>query len=395
MDRDRSPWTGGHGVYVTGVGYSDIARDSGRTEGALAVEAARRAIADAGLDRNDIDGMTMFPVRSNPPVAFQGPSLDYVQRSLGLNRLRLQMPVGSGAGQLQAVLAAYYALAAGQADHVVVYRSHLRQARRFLPFAAESRAAFDEDAFTAPYGGTGGAARLAMWAQRHMYEYGTTQEQMGAVSVLCRAHASTNPRAVWQTPVTLDEYMASRWVAEPFKLLDCDYPVDGAVALVLSRQGPATDTRAPVRVECTGHGTGPDTSWLQWRDYTEMGSRYAAEDLWSKTALKPTDVDVAELYDGFTWLTICWLEDLGFVQKGEGGPYFEAGNGYVSSPGLSICTDGGQLGVGRLHGFGKVAQAVNQLRGEAGANQHPGAEVALASAGGGPGGAAVLLTTNR
>jgi acetyl-CoA acetyltransferase len=265
-----------------------------------------------------------------------------------------------------------------------------------MPASTPGSVAWDEDAFTAPFGGVGGASRLALWAARHMHVYGTTQEQLGAVAVTCRTHALGNPRAVWKEAITLDDYMSSRWVATPFKLLDCDYPVDGAVALVISAADAAeAATRKPVHVESVGYAAGPDTSWSNWPDLTHMGSRYAARDLWRKTSLRPADVDVAELYDGFTWLAICWLEDLGFVEKGDGGPFFEAGGGRLGSSRPVICTDGGQLGAGRLHGFGKLAQAVRQLRGEAGENQHPDARVAVASASGGPSGAAVLLTRER
>jgi acetyl-CoA acetyltransferase len=227
-----------------------------------------------------------------------------------------------------------------------------------------------------------------------MYTYGTTQEQLGAVCVLCRGNAATNPRAVWQEAITLEQYMSSRWVATPFKLLDCDYPIDGAAAVIISSADAAAETRLPVAVEATGHATSPDTSWTNWPDLATMCSHYVAADLWQKTEIRPTDVDVAELYDGFSWLAIAWLEDLGFVPKGEGGPFFETGGGRIGSP-LAVCTDGGQLGMGRLHGFGKVAQAVAQLRGEAGANQVPKAEIAIATAGGGPGGSAILLSRPR
>jgi acetyl-CoA acetyltransferase len=190
--------------------------------------------------------------------------------------------------------------------------------------------------------------------------------------------------------------MASRWISTPFKLLDCDYPIDGAVALIISAT-PAglSATRKPVFIESAGFGAGPDVSHMMWPDLARMGSRYSAEDLWSRTSLRARDVDVAELYDGFSWLALSWLEELGFVEKGAGGPFFEAGGGRLGGPGPAVCTDGGQLGAGRLHGFGKVAQAVSQLRGEVGQNQVPDAEVAVASAGGGLGGSAVLLTKDQ
>lgn len=385
-------------VAVTGIGYSQIGRNTGRTEGQLAIEACRAAIADAGLSRSDIDGLTMFPFRSSPPSPFQGPPLAYVQRSLALPALKLMQSVGTNQGQFGAVLAAIYAVLAGQCTHVLTYRAHRKQARRYSAHSSNTSdpIAWDDDAYTAPFGATGGAARLALWATRHMHVYGTTQEQLGSVSVMCRTHALTNPRAIWKEPITLDDYMASRWISTPFKLLDCDYPIDGSVALIISSSSAGiSSTRKPVFVESSGFGASPDMSHTMWPDLAFMGSRYSAEDLWSRTSLRARDVDVAELYDGFSWLAISWLEDLGFVEKGAGGPFFEAGGGRLGGSKPFVCTDGGQLGAGRLHGFGKLAQAVSQLRGEAGQGQVSGAEVGLAAAGGGPAGAAILLTREQ
>jgi acetyl-CoA acetyltransferase len=231
-----------------------------------------------------------------------------------------------------------------------------------------------------------------MWAQRHMHEFGTTQEQLGSVVMTCRSHALLNPRAVWQKPITMDDYMESRWVARPFKLLDCDYPVDGAVALVLSRDDVAGETRKPVYIESIGHAGGPVTSWAAWPDMTRMASVESAHQLWAGTSLNPADIQVAQLYDGFSWLALCWLEDLGFVEKGEGGAFFEEGHGLLGGR-LPVCTDGGQLGGGRLHGFGKVAETVRQLRHEAGQAQVTSAAAGVATAGAMTGCAAMLLTS--
>jgi acetyl-CoA acetyltransferase len=225
--------------------------------------------------------------------------------------------------------------------------------------------------------------------------YGTTQRQLGSVVLTCRAHAAANPRAIWRdVPLDMDAYLASRWISTPFKVLDCDYPVDGAVAIVVSRASALdADGRPRVRVESIGASPGPETSWTQWPDYSTMAAHVAGERLWESSRFSPSDVHVAELYDGFSWLAIGWLEGLGFVPAGRGGPFFEEGRGRVGTGDLPVCTDGGQLGAGRLHGFGKVAQAVAQLRGEAGSMQVPGASVAIASAGGGPSGGVMLLTT--
>jgi acetyl-CoA acetyltransferase len=210
------------------------------------------------------------------------------------------------------------------------------------------------------------------------------------VNVNGRAYAANNPIAHWRQPTTIEEYLESRWICPPLKVLDCDYPIDGATAIVFSRGDAAGETRAPVHVECAGAGPGPDTGWLTWPDKSEMAARYAGDQLWSQTSLGPADVDVAEVYDGFSFFTLMWLEGLGLVERGRAGPWMAAGGGRPESD-LPVNTDGGQLGVGRLHGFGKVVQAVRQLRGEA-PNQLDDVDVAVASAGGGPGCACLLLT---
>jgi acetyl-CoA acetyltransferase len=382
-------------VAVTGIGYGNIGRALDESEGQLALQACRVAMADSGLDRSQIDGLAMFPVRSSPPTPFQGPSLTYVQRSLSLPNLAFRMGTSSDMGQFAGIFAAVGAITSGLCRHVLVYRAHKRQTRRYLPASSSEDVQFDEEAFTVPYGGSGGTARFSAWATRHMYEYGTTQEQLGAIVVNARAYAADHPRAYWKgKPITLDDYMASRWVATPFKVLDCDIPVDGATALILSNADAVGDCRTPpAYIEAGACGTGPDSSWTHWLDKTYMASKYIGDQLWSQTSLGPADVDVAEVYDGFSFMQLAWIEDLGFVKKGEGGPFFESGGGRLDSA-LPVNTDGGQIGGGRLHGFGRLAEATAQLRGTA-FHQVAGAEVALAAAAGGPLGGAFLLTKER
>jgi acetyl-CoA acetyltransferase len=378
-------------VAITGVGYADqIGRDTGKSEGELALQACRAAIADAGLSPSDIDGLSMFPYRHTPPSAFDGPGLPYVHRSLGLGPLRWHQAYTAENGQLGAVLGTLDALAAGRCTHVVCYRAHLAQQRRYLAGGVDPTQVYDEEEHTMPYGAGAGTARGALWAARYMHRYGVTQEELGSVSVNGRAYGAKNPRAHWKTPVTIDEYLDSRWIATPLKVLDADYPIDGATAIVLSRSDAAQSTRNPVWVESSGAGPGPATTWLTWPEKAEMGSVYAARALWSATSVAPTDVDVAEVYDGFSFFTLLWLEGLGLAGPGRAGGWLLEGGGQPGGS-LAVNTDGGQLGVGRLHGFGKVAQAVLQVRGEA-VNQAPDVEVAVAAAGGGPLAAVLLLT---
>jgi acetyl-CoA acetyltransferase len=317
-----------------------------------------------------------------------------MQRALGVASWKYYQAMGWGAGQFSALIAAAYAIAAGAADVVLCYRGHLRQQQRFwVAGAGDARHASGDLAFSSPYGAPGGAARFALWARRYMHDAGATEEDLAAVVLTCREHAQLNPRAVWHgSPLTKDDYFASPYIASPLRLLDCDMPVDGAVAVILSAADRAPGLpHMPVYIESLGHATGRDPSWDQWENFTDSVSVVASRQLWSRTSLTVDDVDVAQTYDGFSYLTLCWLEDLGFCARGEAGDLIRSGATRLGGQ-IPICTDGGQLGGGRLHGFGKFAEAALQSRGECGTHQVVNAKVALACAGGGSVGSTILLT---
>jgi acetyl-CoA acetyltransferase len=183
-------------------------------------------------------------------------------------------------------------------------------------------------------------------------------------------------------------------ISTPFGLFDCDAPCDGATAVIVSRADRAADlAKPPVRVEAVGSALHGRPSWDQFDDLTTMAARDAGAMLWTRTDLRPGDVDVAELYDGFSFITLCWLEALGFCGKGESGPFVEGGGRIARDGELPLNTQGGQLSGGRLHGYGYLHEAVLQLRHEAGERQVPGGpEVAVAAAGGGPLAGCLLLT---
>jgi acetyl-CoA acetyltransferase len=214
------------------------------------------------------------------------------------------------------------------------------------------------------------------------------------IAINARRNAALNPTAVYRDPMTLDDYFASRVVTTPFRLYDCDAPVDGSTALIVSAAEHGANVDHPVaRVEAVGTALRGRPSWDQFDDMTTMAARDAAAHLWARTDLKPADVDVAELYDGFSFLTMCWLEALGFCGVGESGPFIEGGHRIALEGELPVNTQGGQLSGGRLHGFGFVHEAVLQLRGEAGDRQvRAGPEVAAVANGGGPVAGALLLT---
>src|SRR5918994_1784822 len=189
----------------------------------------------------------------------------------------------------------------------------------------------------------------------------------GAAQLAAVINAALNPKAVYRDAMTLDDYFASRVITTPFRLYDCDAPVDGSTAVVVSVAGHATAVDHPVAgVEAVGTALRGRPSWDQFDDMTTMAARDAGAQLWERTDLTPADVDVAELYDGFSFLAMTWLEALGFCGRGESGPFVEGGERIALDGALPLNTDGGQLSGGRLHGFGFVHEACLQLRGEAG-----------------------------
>lgn len=233
--------------------------------------------------------------------------------------------------------------------------------------------------YQAPYGYVAPPQQFAMYARAHMLRYGTRAEHFGRLAVTQRANAVKNPRALMRTPITLDDYLSSRWIAEPFRLLDCCLETDGACAVVVTTAERARSLRRPP-VLISGAAWGGGTSHLSGggADPTVTAAAALAPRLYAQAGLGPGEVDVAELYDCFTYSVIVQLEDYGFCAKGEGGPYVESGATALDGP-LPVNTHGGFLSEGYVHGLNHVAEAVSQLRGDAGDRQVPGAEVALST----------------
>lgn len=364
---------------ISGIGLSRTGRRVGRSGLELALDASTAAIADAGLTIEDIDGLSSM-----------GQAIpDDVKESFGL-RLQWVAPQGGhgqgAGGHLRYVANAVMAVATGLCRHVLVYRSVSMLSGEFPDVTGDA-------AWHIPFHDYSAASMVAMHARRHMYEYGTTREQLGAIAVTCRAHAVLNEQAALREPITLDDYLRARWIVEPFGLLDCDIPIDGAVALVVSAADHAVDCpNHPVRFEALACATYAKMSWDQRVDYVAMGTDDSAEQLWSRTDLTTADVDLVEVYDGFTYLALNWLEALGFCKRGEGGPFVEGGTRIRLGGELPMNTYGGQLSAGRLHGYWLLHEAVLQLQGRAGPRQVDGAEVAIAAAGGGPNTGCLLLT---
>lgn len=386
---------------VSGIGQSQVGRRLLRDGLDLTVEAALAAIADAGLTPAQVDGLASYPGHMALLPQFSGPGTPTVQDAL---RLELGWHHGGSEGpaQLSAFVAACLAIAGGLARHVLVYRTVTEASAHASGFARSKgridgerpwvpRAAGDM-AWLQPFGAVSAANWLAMYAQRHMHEFGTAREQMAQIALNGRRNAQRNPNAIYRDPLTLDDYLAARMVTTPFCLFDCDALTDGSTAVVVSHRDYAPDAPRPaVHVDAVGTAIRGRPSWDQWDDLTTFACRDAATQMWGRTNLSPDDVDVAQLYDGFSFLAMAWLEALGFCGKGESGPFVEDGSAIALDGVVPLNTAGGQLSAGRLHGYGLLHEAVVQLRGDAGERQVTGAGVAVVAAGGGPIAGCVLL----
>jgi acetyl-CoA acetyltransferase len=376
---------------VSGIGLSQMGRRTGRESFDLTLESCMAALADAGLDRTHIDGL----------ASVSETSVAELQDAL---RLDLNW-FGGGThfgGLLAPVMAGALAIADGLARHVLVYRTvggaHMGSGAASREAAASASATgarlHGPLQWTTPFHAYGTIAVHAMMARRHMHLYGTTKEQLGAIAVTERLHAGFNERAAYREPMTIDEYLNARPICEPFGLYDCDAPIDGSIALVLSSADFAADCpNPPVRIHAMGgavHDRG--NTWEMRSDFPGMMMFDAADQMWARSELTPTDVDVAEIYDGFSFIALSWLEALGFCGRGEGGPFVEGGDRIRLGGELPINTYGGQMSAGRMHGYWLLHEACLQLRGQAGARQVAGAQVAVAAAGSGPVGGCLLLT---
>ena len=388
-------------VAVTGIGQSDVGRRLDRDPMALTIDACLAAIEDAGLKRDDIDGLSTYPGAGMAGApGFTAGGVTELQDAL---RLNLNWFNGGPelSGQLGSVITACAAVAAGFAKHVLCFRtvweSTAQGGGRRAGIGTGGGGKFKASGFmqySLPYGAASAAVWISMMAQRHFHEYGTTREQLAQIAINARKNAAHNPKAIFRDPMSLDDYMNVRMISEPFCLYDCDIPVDGSTAIIVSHVDAAKDMRRPpLRVEAVGSALHGRPSWDQFDDLTTMALRDASKMMWARTDLRPADVDVAELYDGFSFIALAWLEALGFCEKGEGGRFIEGGHNISLTGKIPLNTHGGQLSGGRLHGYGFLHEACTQLWGEGGARQVPGQpRVAVAAAGGGPLGGCLLLS---
>ena len=378
-----------HPAVIVGIGGSELGRELEASATDLAVDACRAALADAGLEPKDVDGLTSFV------AAYEGAPLLDVAPALGLRPEQLRIAndvMALSPAAVTAVIDAVDAVREGRAETVIAFKTNKwKRGKPPGPPTDQPRIGGPQQ-FEVPYGNTMTTQTLAMWATRHMHVYGTREEHLGAIVLANRRHAARNPRATQRSPLTLDEYLASPWVSTPFRKLDCDFPIDGAGAVIVTTAERARDLRRkPISILAGLYREALWEEWLTWPDLATGASKDVSDRLWRETGLRPSDIDVAGLYDGFSFLELCWLEDAGFCAKGEGGPF--AASGALDLGGsLPTNTHGGNLSEGRTHAIGHVMEVVTQLRRDAADRQVQDAELGFVGAGGGPLAGAMLLS---
>ena len=367
---------------ITGIGASRLGRRLMVPPLSLTIEACEAAVADAGLTFDDIDGLSTYP---GLDVAGMGEGgVTALEGALGLRPTWINGGMDTF-GPGGSVIAAMMAVATGMARHVLCFRTLweatfgqlMKEGRMSPPGGARTTS------WQMPFGATSAAHTLAQNAHRHFARYGTTRETLGWIALNQRANAARNPTAIYRDPMTMDDYLSARMITTPFGLYDCDVPCDGAVAVIVSAVDTARDlARPPVYIEAVGTQIIERTDWDQTTLTHEPQVLGQAAHLWSRTSLRPSDVDVAELYDGFTFNCLSWLEALGFCGIGEAKDFLDGGHAIARDGVIPLNTHGGQLSHGRTHGMGLIHEAVTQLRGEAGERQVADAHVAVTSSGG-------------
>jgi acetyl-CoA acetyltransferase len=377
-------------VCITGAGQSEVGRPSPRSALQLTVAACSRAIRDAGLSPADIDGLTTYPGRSGDSGGFSPLGATEAMLALGLQPTWVGAST-EGHAHMSAIISAIQAIACGLCRHVLVFRTVAQATARLrsksstlLSGGGESASRPDgPNSWYLPFGAVSPVNMWALYAQAYFSKYGTTAEQLGAIAVNGRRMAAMNPNAIYRKPLTLDDYLASRITSSPLRLYDCDTHIDGSTALVLSHRDAARDLqRRPIAIEAMGMSIGGVGVGLHTGDFTTLPADKAGDMLWSRTDLKPRDVDVAQIYDGFSILTLLWLEALHMCDRGEAAAFVEGGSRIGLDGELPLNTSGGQLSAGRFHGYGHTYEACLQLWGLAGNRQVKDADVCVVSNGG-------------
>jgi acetyl-CoA acetyltransferase len=366
---------------ITGLGITDMGRIYGHDGNWFAAEAIRMALEDAGLRKEDIDGLLI-----NSGIGATGQIGLPLAGLLGFKELRLLNHMNAaGSTAAQMVQYASFAVAQGLANHVLCVFADAPLQAPGSSAAAYARPAPPRGMASLPpaYGLFSVNAQYALAARRHMELYGTTNDQLGAIAVSTRAWATMNPRAQMREPIDIEDYHNSRWIMEPFHLLDCCLVSNGGVAVVVSRAGQARDMKQPpVYVLGMGQGHHATLNRAGWDPDVTSAAGMAKESAFRMAGVALSDIDVCELYDCYTYTVLVTLEDYGFCAKGEGGAFVADGK---LGPGGSLPTNtgGGQLSGYYMWGMTPLSEGVIQARGQGGERQAPRHDLVLVTGNGG------------
>jgi len=364
---------------IAGIGTTEYVRNIGRSELHTALEAINEALEDAGLTGKDVDAIFKIETPGEESVN----ELD-LARNLGAPNLRAWSGAGfgGGAGCAPVVMAAT-AIASGTASVAVAFRARNRGSGG-RPWAKAGARIGGPNAFAVPYGLVSPVQELAMLSRRYMIDYGATPAQFARVAVTQRANASRNPRAFFRDPITVEDVLSSRMIADPLHLLDCSLETDGACAVIVTNAERARDLKQPpAYISGVAQGMGPRhymMSGLAYRDDPfDLPPVYSARDVYAMAGVGPQDIDVALFYDVFSPMVLWQLEAYGFCKRGEAGPFVEAGHIDWPDGDIPVNTHGGSLSEAYIHGFNHVLEGVRQVRGTS-TSQVDGAEVVLVAA---------------
>ena len=393
-----------HRSVLSGVGRSALGRRLMVDPLSLTIDACLAAVADAGLTLEEIDGLSTYPGSVGAGMGMSEGGVTAVEEALRIHPTWI-----NGGGDLPgpggAVIAAMLAVASGLCRHVLCFRTVWESTFAALRLgsggAGRGRVSGMQE-WRAPFGAMSAANWIGMNANQYLHRYGASRELLGIIAVNGRANAARNPAAIYRDPMTMDDYLSARPITSPFGLYDCDIPCDGSIAVIVSDAAVAADLPKPaIRIDAVGTQILERVSWDQGTVTHEPQVLGQSAHLWTRTSLRPADVDVALVYDGFTFNAISWLEGLGFCGLGEAQDWLDGGRRIALDGEIPVNPHGGQLSEGRTHGFGFIYEAMTQLRHEAGDRQvagrttggatNTGASTAVVTSGGGTPSGVLLL----
>ena len=367
-------------VILAGVGVSEVGRRLSQSEHNLTHTACLNAIADAGLSLADIDGVCAYPGSTGLPGLSDG-GVRAMAYSLGLNPL-WHAGAAETPGQTGPIISAMLAVASGMCRHVLCFTSFSERRRPISAISNHGRVT-GELRWQLPYGAATPVNWVALAAQHYLHKYQASREVFAQIAVASRRNAQRNDSALYRTQLSHEQYFDARIISSPFGLYDCDIPCDGAVAVVVSRAEMAHDLpQPPIFVDAVGTRICEPQSWDQSTITHQPNTFGPASHMWSRSDMNTSDVDLALLYDGFTFNVVSWLEALGFCGPGQAQDYIGDGRLFDVDGELPLNPHGGHLSAGRSNGWGHLVEAIFQLRRDAGIRQVKDASVAVVSCGG-------------